>query len=367
MTHSPDDLSRRARDRAEEEAALWLVRLAENPGDPELKADFAKWRAANPLHEELWLRTERAYDLVGKAALHAGRDQSVQGSREQGAREQGRQEHGVGAAAGPADVSSGLLQQDVRRMRRWAGRMSPTGLAGSAAVLALVVTIVTIAAIQAPAMLTKMQADYATATAETEVIELPDGSRIHLAPRSAVDVALTDERRRIRLLQGQAFFDVAHDPAWPFDVQAGDATATALGTAFEVEYDKTRTRVAVSSGRVRVADATTPTPTRGDLEPGDWIEIGVAGTAFGNAVPDQIGDWRRGELIVYDRPIGELVDDLRRYYRGVIVVRNRAFAEQRVSGLYDLADPDKTLRDLAASHGAAVRRISPWVTVISTE
>ena len=198
MTHSPDDLSRRARDRAEEEAALWLVRLAENPDDPELKADFAKWRAANPLHEELWLRTERAYDLVGKAALHAGRDQSVQGSREQGsreqgAREQGRQEHGVGAAAGPADVSSGFLRQGVRRMRRWTGRMSPTGFAGSAAVLTLVVTIITIAAIQAPAMLTGMQADYATATAETEVIELPDGSRIHLAPRNAVDVALTSK------------------------------------------------------------------------------------------------------------------------------------------------------------------------------
>ena len=362
MTHSPDDLSRRARDRAEEEAALWLVRLAENPDDPELKADFVKWRAANPLHEELWLRTERAYDLVGKAALHAGRDQSVPGSRAQG-----RREHDVGAAAGPAEVSSGLLQQGMRRMRRWTGRMSLTGFAGSAAVLALVITIVTIAAIQAPAMLTRMQADYATATAETEVIELPDGSRVHLAPRSAVDVALTDERRRIRLLQGQAFFEVEHDPAWPFDVQAGDVTATALGTAFEVEYDKTRTRVAVSSGRVRVADATTSTPTREDLEPGDWIEIGVAGTACGEAVPDQIGDWRRGELIVYDRPIGEVVDELRGYHRGVIVVRNRDFAEQRVSGLYDLADPDQTLRDLAASHGAAVRRISPWVTVISTE
>lgn len=352
MTEAPENLSQGVRDRAEDEAALWLVRLAESPDDPVLQAEFEAWRAAAPLHEESWLRTERAYALVGEAATQSSADLSTQAN--QGAT--------VGSAGRHHGAGRGTFEQGWSRIRRWAGRLTPTGLAGSAAVSALTVAIV---AVQTPTMLIRMQADYITARAETEVVELSDGSRIHLGSESAIEVALTDDRRRVRLLKGQAFFDVDHDPDWPFDVEAGDTTATVLGTAFEVQYDKKRTRVAVSSGRVRVGDATTP--THRDLDPGDWIEIAAADVAAGEAAPEQVGTWRRGELIAYDRPIAEIVDDLRPYHDGFILLRNKAFAETRVSGLYDLADADKTLRDLAASHGAAVRRVSPWVTVITAE
>ena len=352
MTEAPENLSQADRDRVEGEAALWLVRLAESPDDPALQAEFKAWRDAAPLHEEIWLRTERAYGLVAEAATQPGAGLSMQAN----------QGEAVGAAGGHHGTGRGVLERPWSRIRRWAGRLTPTGLAGSAAVLALTVAIV---AVQTPTMLIRMQADYMTATAETEIVELSDGSRIHLGPESAIEVALTDDRRRVRLLEGQAFFEVDHDPAWPFDVEAGDTTATVLGTAFDVQYEKSRTRVAVSSGRVRVADATTP--TRRDLDPGDWIEVAAADVAFGEAAPDGVGTWRHGELIAYDRPISEIVDDLRPYHDGFILLRNKAFAETRVSGLYDLADADKTLRDLAASHGAVVRRISPWVTVITAD
>ncbi len=346
MTNLPDDLSAEARDRVEEEAAQWLVRLSEAPDDAGLRAQLDLWRSASPLHEEIWVRTNRAYGLVGMAADARRRAQT-----------------GRDAGVRPGEDEP-RLQKPAPPTRERPTRKSLARLSGIAAAVVLIVGIV---AFRLPDTVVRMQADYATATAERRIVALDDGSRVHLAPLSAIDVSLTGGSRRIRLIEGQAYFDVVPESSRPFEVRAGEVVVTVLGTAFEVDYGKKGTTVAVTSGRVRVEDTTTPTPTNEELVSGDWIEVSATGARRGDASLDQIGDWVRGELIAYDRPIGEIVDDLRPYYDGAIIVWNHAFAEKRVSGLYDLADPEKTLRDLAASHNAVLWQVSPWLTIITAE
>ena len=74
-----------------------------------------------------------------------------------------------------------------------------------------------------------------------------------------------------------------------------------------------------------------------------------------------------GELVARNRSAGDVVDALRPYYKGAIVVRDDAFAAWHVSGIYDLRDPVKTLRELAASHGATVRQITPWLLLVTAD
>ena len=85
----------------------------------------------------------------------------------------------------------------------------------------------------------------------------------------------------------------------------------------------------------------------------------------GQVRPEDVADWLRGQLVARDRPVREIVDELRRYYSGLIVLDDDAFGDLRVSGIYDLRDPVATLRDLAQTHAAKIRRISPWLTVVS--
>jgi transmembrane sensor len=65
-------------------------------------------------------------------------------------------------------------------------------------------------------------------------------------------VRFTVDARTIELLDGQAQFSVAKDPARPFKVKAGAKTIVAVGTVFDVEYVDRQVQVAMVEGRVAV-------------------------------------------------------------------------------------------------------------------
>lgn len=322
--------------RAGKEASVLFVLLSEQPDDPALKARIDAWCAESPLHDEVWQRTCRTYRMMGGSPA--------------------RYEAEWRAPAGPRDAMPASSAPWPRHRRRRAL------LAGATLALAACLAIAA-----APAVLLQLEADVVTATAELRTIDLEDGSRIRLAPRSAIDVAFSGEERRIRLLQGEAFFEVTPDARRPFRVVARDVVATVLGTAFEVALRDGGASVAVQHGQVRVDDGKAWPPLSTTLQAGDWLRVGAhAVTERGNRSPRDIGDWTASQLVARNRPIGEIVDRLRGYYGGVIVVQDSAFAGRLVSGVYDLRDPEATLRNLASAHDAVVRQLSPWMLLVTS-
>jgi transmembrane sensor len=85
----------------------------------------------------------------------------------------------------------------------------------------------------------------------------------------------------------------------------------------------------------------------------------------GEQPASQIAAWRERRLVAQDQPLGEVVDRLRRYYFGAIVVTDAALAGQPVTGVYDLGNPAGALRGIARSQNAVVREITPWLLVVS--
>lgn len=97
-------------------------------------------------------------------------------------------------------------------------------------------------------------ADHHTRTGEHATVALTDGSLVHLNTHSALSVTLSDHRRSLQLKQGEALFEVAHDPARPFDVAVNGRVVRAIGTIFNIEHDGYRTIVSVLEGAVRLFD-----------------------------------------------------------------------------------------------------------------
>ena len=91
---------------------------------------------------------------------------------------------------------------------------------------------------------------YSTGIGEQRTIQLPDGSTVELNARSRVKVRLTEGRRDVALIEGQALFRVAKDKQRPFVVRAGDAQVRAVGTEFDVYMKQAETVVTVVEGRV---------------------------------------------------------------------------------------------------------------------
>jgi transmembrane sensor len=112
-----------------------------------------------------------------------------------------------------------------------------------------------------------LRADYVTGAGETMLVRLPDGSVMHLAADSAVQLAQDGARRGVRLLAGEAFFQVVPDAGRPFIVAAGDLSATDVGTAFDVRLASAGAAVAVREGLVDVSYEKATPPLRNACAP----------------------------------------------------------------------------------------------------
>lgn len=334
MTREPDP-DRQAPIKASE----WRVALNERPDDALLRARFEHWLAANPDHRRDWDEISRTADVMGRVPpLHR---------HEWG--EFVRHRHAARAAAATRSSAHRLSSR-----RRWLPARA-VALAAAACVALFFL---------GGNILLRLEADHVTATAELRNVRLADGTTVVLGPESAIGVDYSATARRVRLLKGEAYFEVASDVSRPFAVEAREVEARDIGTAFDVRLGASATDIAVREGIVDVSMLSQAVAER--LLAGDWLRVLPAGRIErGRVTPDQIASWTQGQLVVKSRPVAEVVDALRPYFDGVVIVRGTSLAAQPLTGVYNLADPVEALRAVARAQGAALHRVSPWIIVIS--
>lgn len=172
-----------------------------------------------------------------------------------------------------------------------------------------------------PRVMRDIRADYITATGEIRSVSLPDGSVATLGPDSAIAVQYRNGARRIELLDGMSFFDVARDPNTPFSVAVGGVTATALGTAFDVSSDAGVVTVDVDHGLVDVR-ASTPLLAAGEkLTENDWVSYDASSGDVdrGKHEPGQVGAWRERLVIAERETVAALVARIGRWIPGKVI------------------------------------------------
>lgn len=214
---------------------------------------------------------------------------------------------------------------------------------------------------------------YVTGVGEQRNVALSDGSTVALNTGSVVEVAYTPERRNIRLLQGQALFQVAHNTSRPFVVTAGDRTVTALGTKFDVRLDGQAVKVVLVEGRVAVeplhprgVERIAPVLARHTLDPGEElvaapderVEVAAADT-------DQATSWRRGQVIFRDNSIAEAVAEMNRYSDTQLVIDDPRIAQLKISGVFGVTREENFLAALTSFYPIETDKRSPRVTALT--
>lgn len=173
-------------------------------------------------------------------------------------------------------------------------------------------------------------------------------------------------RREVALLSGRAFFEVVPAADRPFVVAVDDATVTVTGTAFDVRSSVQTTSVAVQSGTVEVAldhgRRQAATLTRGERLDIDRKSDRIARSDIPS---DDVATWRQHRLVVDKATVAEVVEELRRHYAGVVLLRDGALADRLVSGIFDLRQPIEALQAAVRTHDGSVTRITSYVVVIS--
>ncbi|WP_334377130.1 FecR family protein [Bradyrhizobium sp. AZCC 1719] len=219
-----------------------------------------------------------------------------------------------------------------------------------------------------PDILARSRADHVTAKGEIRRVTLPDGSVATLGPDSAIAVDFAVQRRRIELLAGMCFFDVASEPQRPFSVQMAELTATALGTAFDVSNDDGgMLSVAVDHGVVETRAPSSRLATGARLQAGEWVTFDRATHAVerGSREASHIASWRENFIIAEKEAVSALVARIGRWIPGRIVMADPFIGSQRVSGIFDLNDPKRALEAVVHPAGARVRQVSSFLTIVS--
>ena len=317
----------------------WHVRTEASYMTREDRQRFARWLAADPRHSAAY---ERAASLWGEVG-----------------------------ALDRADLPSAAFRPLLReRFIAWCragwGAWSLRFAGGSVALAALALLLLQVVPF---GFFDPSAEHFETAVAEIRDITLSDGSVVTLGARTRLSVAMDPKARTVELHGGEAFFDVAGDPARPFTVRADETHVTVLGTVFDLRQVGEGLRLAVAKGLVAVGPATPESKgPQAELTAGQQVSVGGEGAPgqITSVAPDTLGAWRRNRLVYVGASLSEVVADANRYHDGWIVLRDQRAANLKITGAFDAKDIDGMLATLADALPITLWRPLDAVTFIGS-
>lgn len=284
-----------------EAAAEWFTRLQDAALTVEVTTAWQEWLGADPRHREAFRRIE---DVWRDAAA----------IEDYGQREGGHYDPEISVSAWRAERAA-AARRETLLVFAWAA-------------------IVTTAVVGGYWFFTGgFGQRLETRVGEHRSISLSDGSHVALGADTAIRVDMSDRGRRVELLRGEAFFQIAKDPNRPFSVRAGEASVTAVGTAFDVRFNTERVVVAVVEGRVTVGDAeiaSLPVAVAAG-EKTVVVKSRVLG-ATSMQSPTAATAWQSGRLSFDREPLRYVLEDVNRYATKPIVLAEVETGDLLITG-----------------------------------
>ena len=218
-----------------------------------------------------------------------------------------------------------------------------------------------------------------TELGEWRIATLTDGTVVRIGPASRLRIAFGDDHRSVRLLEGEAMFDVAKDPARPFFVKSEMVGVLAVGTEFRVSRRGGEDVVAVTEGTVAVyrdgrdevrGAVTQPAAQLADatggvsLTAGEQVSVSRANQSQPVAKQKVNVDyelaWADGWVSYEDRTIAEVANEFNRRNRVKIVIVDESIAARRLAFFRGSAtDPESFVAALAMSSDITIVRDDP--------
>jgi ferric-dicitrate binding protein FerR (iron transport regulator) len=196
--------------------------------------------------------------------------------------------------------------------------------------------------------------------AQVGVVTLDDGSTVRLAPESKLSIpkGFGPDLRAVKI-EGAASFSVAQGQPKAFQVHAPGAVIVATGTAFIVRrYDGEEvTAVVVQEGTVdvRVGEQTQ------SLASGAGLVVGTGGTARAATAAEieEAAGWNTGTLAVTNRPLREVLPQLRRWYGLTVMAPDDKLLARPVTLRASLDSSRQAIRGIEQSTGLEFGYIGP--------
>lgn len=216
---------------------------------------------------------------------------------------------------------------------------------------------------------------YATLVGQQLDATFNDGSTIRLNTNSLIETEFTDDKRIIKLIKGEALFEVAHDPKRPFIVYAGNRLVQAIGTKFIVHLQSENIQVTVTDGKVKMSKVALNTKLSDIKELNStiiqkddiFIAKGEKVTAGSNQAPklsrikpENIKrelSWLDGKLIFDNERLFDVIKEINRYDDIEIMLNDPSLHNIRISGRFDLGNSESLIEAIELSFNLKSQQI----------
>ncbi len=201
-----------------------------------------------------------------------------------------------------------------------------------------------------------------------QTVHLSHGVTMTLDAQTVLDINELPGKTQVRLRSGAAWFKVENTiDEHLVQIITDHIAVTSLGTEFLVEQRVSHQFVAVTEHAVELASRSFPSQhTR--LEEGHGISLDAGSTAPWRERPIDpavIGAWRHGRLVFENASLQHVIQRLDDYHPGILLITDNTLRYQKVSGVFDIDHPDQALASLQLTFSLKIRRISPYLVLVS--
>jgi transmembrane sensor len=308
-----------AQSTATEQAIGWYARQRSKPLSEEDAARFAAWLKDDPAHVAAWKEVERLWERVG-----AVRDDPAILALRESAR---RQLKSPRSSPHKWGIAAGLAAAVILSVAAWWSLKGSMLSGANRAGLSLV-------------------REASTEVGERSILVLPDGSKVTLNTATAVRAEYSEHQRRVTLIRGEAFFNVAKDPARPFIVSARSREVQAVGTAFDVRLQARELRIALVEGQVRVLTSASSAAANSTESSGPVTLVAGTALVVSNDGAQRIEQedalhatsWLSGKLIFEDERLADVVAEMNQYSQEKLEIANPSLGNRKISGVFEATD-----------------------------
>ena len=243
-------------------------------------------------------------------------------------------------------MKESVPQLDIREEKR----PSMVFLAGRIAVAAVVVMALTFGGFYF-----SRNVGYRTlaTTGISEMIILPDGSTVTLNSYSSLEYPKKfDKYQRDIKLEGEGFFEVNGNPAWPFVISTAEVEIKVLGTSFNVNaYNSNKEiEVIVKTGQVAVT-------RHGEIPKTVILKSG--NKAVYNKIEEDLSlstridrnylAWKTKSFIFEDQTLSDVTSALNKVYGSKIIIPSDSLQEARITSTFNDQSLEAILNVLSAT------------------
>lgn len=201
-----------------------------------------------------------------------------------------------------------------------------------------------------------MYSEVMTQKGERLVVTLTDGTVIHLnsGSRLAYPEQMSDTLRVVGL-EGEGYFEVAHDSTRPFHIITGKTYTQVTGTEFNIRFRRDSLVVSVAKGSVFLAQSGMRPAVH--LERGEAAIYNKNGFSFPKHVDiSRYMAWRRNKLAFSRTPLREVMDEIELCFNVQVFFGSARTKNKTLTGMFSTESLDDVLAKIALVMDVDVRR-----------